>query len=163
MWSDDNGSVPWSADARAAAAEAHGIRNEHAVAVAVGEADGAQAGLAALAGLAAPGTISPVEGLRIIVPALRAGTLRSEILSRPGSVNSPTPRGWIEPIIAVSIAFILLMVWNAKFAPKPQPPAPQQQKQNAETAASRGAPAAVIAPAPGSTGAPPRRNHCRGC
>src|SRR5690348_13116224 len=36
-----------------------------------------------LAGLAAPGTIWPVDGLRMSVPALRAGTLRSEILSRP--------------------------------------------------------------------------------
>jgi hypothetical protein len=46
-----------------------------------------------LAGLAAPGVISPVEGLRTSVPAFRAGTFRSVTFNRPGQVNSPTPRG----------------------------------------------------------------------
>src|ERR1700722_8133180 len=55
-----------------------------------------------LAGLAAPFIISPVAGLRISVPALRAGTLRSVILQRPGRVNSPTPRGCTEPNITDS-------------------------------------------------------------
>src|SRR4051794_37267020 len=56
-----------------------------------------------LAGLAAPGTISPVEGLRTSVPALRAGTFCSTILKWPGKVNSPMPLGWIEPVIAFSM------------------------------------------------------------
>src|SRR5580704_18922416 len=55
-----------------------------------------------LAGLAAPFIISPVAGLRISVPALRAGTLRRVILQRPGKVNSPTPRGCTEPNITDS-------------------------------------------------------------
>ena len=39
----------------------------------------------------------PVAGLRTRVPALRAGTLRRLTFRRPGSTNSPTPRGWTEP------------------------------------------------------------------
>src|SRR5258708_71136 len=58
-----------------------------------------------LAGLAAPFIISPVAGLRTSVPALRAGTLRSVILQRPGKVNSPTPRGCTEPSITDSSEF----------------------------------------------------------
>ena len=50
-----------------------------------------------LAGLAAPLIISPVAGLRTRVPALRAGTLRRLTFSRPGKVNSPSPRGCTEP------------------------------------------------------------------
>ena len=50
-----------------------------------------------LAGLAAASTNSPVAGLRTRVPALRAGTLRRLTFRRPGSTNSPTPRGWTEP------------------------------------------------------------------
>ena len=37
-----------------------------------------------------------------IVPALRAGTLRSVILRSPGRVNSPAPRGCTEPNSAFS-------------------------------------------------------------
>src|ERR1700719_2885209 len=55
-----------------------------------------------LAGLAAPFIISPVAGLRMSVPALRAGTLRRVIFKRPGKVNSPTPRGCTEPSITDS-------------------------------------------------------------
>src|ERR1700722_20204979 len=36
------------------------------------------------------------------VPALRAGTLRKVIFKMPGKVNSPTPRGCIEPNITDS-------------------------------------------------------------
>lgn len=50
-----------------------------------------------LAGLAAALIISPLAGLRTKVPALRAGTFRSETFRRPGNVNSPTPRGCTEP------------------------------------------------------------------
>jgi hypothetical protein len=50
-----------------------------------------------LAGLAAPAIISPVAGLRIIVPAFRAGTFRSVTFSNPGNVNSPAPRGCTDP------------------------------------------------------------------
>jgi hypothetical protein len=46
-----------------------------------------------LAGLAAALIIWPVAGLRTNVPALRAGTLRSETFRRPGKENSPMPRG----------------------------------------------------------------------
>src|ERR1700722_6583675 len=55
-----------------------------------------------LAGLAATFIISPVAGLRISVPALRAGPLRKVIFKRPGKVNSPTPRGCSEPNITDS-------------------------------------------------------------
>jgi len=55
-----------------------------------------------LAGLAAPLTISPVAGLRTRVPALRAGTLRRVTFSKPGKVNSPTPRGCTDPSITLS-------------------------------------------------------------
>src|SRR6516165_11947065 len=50
-----------------------------------------------LAGLAAASSIWPVEGLRMRVPALRAGTLRRLTFRRPGNTNSPAPRGWTEP------------------------------------------------------------------
>jgi hypothetical protein len=50
-----------------------------------------------LAGFAPAFTISPVEGLRTRVPAVRAGTLRRLTFSSPGNTNSPTPRGWTEP------------------------------------------------------------------
>ncbi len=49
-----------------------------------------------LAGLAVPLIIYPVAGLRMSVPALRAGTLRKVIFKKAVRVNSPTPRGCSE-------------------------------------------------------------------
>src|SRR5271154_4979501 len=55
-----------------------------------------------LAGLAGPFIISPVAGVRVSVPGLRAGSLRKVIFNMPGKVNSPTPRGCIDPNITDS-------------------------------------------------------------
>lgn len=59
-----------------------------------------------------------------------------------------------KAIIAVSLAFLVLLIWNAKFAPKPpQLPKPIVALTGTNSAAS--APAAVIAQTPGSTGTAP--------
>jgi YidC/Oxa1 family membrane protein insertase len=60
-----------------------------------------------------------------------------------------------KAIIAVSLAFLVLLVWNAKFAPKaPQLPKPATAVTTGTNSAAT-APDAVIAQAPGSTGAAP--------